>query len=137
MAHSPSIRIGQELYEQARQDAAAGPRSISEQIELWARVGRAALDNPDLPVSFIVESLASLREPRELARPFVARADREVTAVLKSTVPNPRQVEPPDASGAGRLAAVEAMRQFKKITGVRGEDVAAWIAEGRKNDLGA
>jgi len=76
MANSTSIRIDQELYEQAKQDAAAEHRSISGQIEFWARVGRAALDNPDLPVSFIAESLASLAEPRELAQPFVPRGGR-------------------------------------------------------------
>ena len=76
MANSTSIRIDQELYEQAKQDAAAEHRSISGQIEFWARVGRAALDNPDLPVGFIADSLASLAEPRELAQPFVPRADR-------------------------------------------------------------
>jgi hypothetical protein len=34
-------------------------------------VGRAALDNPDLPVSFIAEALAALAEPRAEAAPFV------------------------------------------------------------------
>jgi hypothetical protein len=33
-------------------------------------VGRAASDNPDMPVSFIAESLASMAEPREDAAPF-------------------------------------------------------------------
>jgi len=72
---STSIRIAQELYDQARQDAAVEHRSISGQIEFWARVGRAALDNPDLPVSFIAESLASLAEPRETATPFLPHSD--------------------------------------------------------------
>ncbi len=74
MAESTSIRINQQLYEQARQDAALEHRTIAGQIEFWARVGRTALDNPDLPVSFIAESLASLAEPREQAQPFVPRA---------------------------------------------------------------
>jgi hypothetical protein len=73
MAESTSIRINQQLYEQARQDAAVEHRTIAGQIEFWARVGRAALDNPDLPVSFIAESLASLAEPRDQAQPFVPR----------------------------------------------------------------
>ena len=73
MANSTSIRIDQDLYEQARQDAALEHRSIAGQIEFWARVGRAALDNPDLPVTFVAESLASLAEPREQAQPFVPR----------------------------------------------------------------
>jgi hypothetical protein len=76
MAGSTSIRINQELYEQARQDAAIEHRSIAGQIEFWARVGRAALDNPDLPVSFIAESLASLSEPRADTQAFVPRSSR-------------------------------------------------------------
>ncbi|WP_071651568.1 MULTISPECIES: ParD-like family protein [Duganella] len=76
MSTSTSIRINQELYEQARHDALLAQRTISGQIEFWARVGRAALDNPDLPVGFIAESLASLAEPRELAEPFVPRSTR-------------------------------------------------------------
>ena len=77
MLVSTSIRINKELYEQARQDAILEHRSISGQIEFWARVGRAALDNPDLPVSFIAESLASLAEPREHSTPFVPRSARQ------------------------------------------------------------
>jgi len=74
MSASTSIRINQELYQQAKQDALQEHRSIAGQIEFWARVGRAALDNPDLPVSFIAESLASLSEPREQSMPFVPRS---------------------------------------------------------------
>jgi hypothetical protein len=77
MAASTSIRINKELYEQAKQDAVLEHRSISGQIEFWAQVGRAALDNPDLPVSFIAESLASLAEPREHATPFVPRSAKQ------------------------------------------------------------
>ena len=65
-----SVRIRRVLYEQARSDAAAEHRTIPGQIEYWAKVGRAALDNPDLPVSFIAEALTSLAEPREEAMPF-------------------------------------------------------------------
>ena len=43
-------------------------------VEFWAKVGRAALDNPDLPASFIAESLMGLAEPREDATPFVPRS---------------------------------------------------------------
>ncbi|MEI6757899.1 MAG: hypothetical protein WCK85_08600 [Chlorobium sp.] len=55
-------------------EAAQEHRSIAGQIEFLARVGRAALDNPDLPVSFVAESLASLAEPHELSSPFVPRS---------------------------------------------------------------
>ena len=76
MSVSTSIRINQDLYELAKQDAALEHRSIAGQIEFWARVGRAALDNPDLPVNFVAESLASMAEPREQSQPFVARSHR-------------------------------------------------------------
>ena len=76
MPISTSIRINQDLYELAKQDAALEHRSIAGQIEFWARVGRAALDNPDLPVSFVAESLASMAEPRDQSEPFVARNPR-------------------------------------------------------------
>lgn len=77
MTTTTSIRIEQKLYEQAKADAAAEHRTISGQVEYWAKVGRAALDNPDLPVSFIAESLASLAEPREDTTPFVPRSRAE------------------------------------------------------------
>ncbi len=76
MSASTSIRINQDLYEQAKQDATLEHRSIAGQIEFWARVGRAALDNPDLPVSFVAESLASMAEPRDQSQPFVPRGRR-------------------------------------------------------------
>ena len=76
MTGTISIRIDQHLYEQAKADAMIDHRTIAGQIEFWARVGRAALDNPDLPVDFIAESLASMAEPREQATPFLPRSRR-------------------------------------------------------------
>lgn len=74
MSATTSIRIDQSLYNQAKADAATEHRSIAGQIEFWAKVGRAALDNPDLPVSFVAESLASMAESREDTTPFVPRS---------------------------------------------------------------
>lgn len=67
---SVSIRIDQELVKEARAAAKAEYRTVQGQIEFWAKIGRAALDNPDLPVSFITESLLSMNEAREDAIPF-------------------------------------------------------------------
>ena len=77
MTTSTSIRINQTLYDQARSEALAEHRTIAGQVEYWAKVGRAALDNPDLPVSFIAESLASMAKPRANATPFVPRSRRQ------------------------------------------------------------
>jgi hypothetical protein len=68
---SVSVRIDDTLVEQARTAAKAEFRTVQGQIEFWAKVGRAALDNPDLPASFIAESLMSMNEPREETKPFV------------------------------------------------------------------
>lgn len=76
MTASTSIRIDQTLYDQARADAMVEHRSIAGQVEYWARVGRAALDNPDLPVGFIAESLASMVESHDDATAFIARSRR-------------------------------------------------------------
>ncbi len=67
------VRIDEHLYNLARDEARIEHRTIAGQIEFWAKVGRAALDNPDLPVSFVAKSLAALSEPRELAQPFTPR----------------------------------------------------------------
>lgn len=71
-----SVRIDNDLYAQAKTEAAAEHRTIAGQIEFWAKVGRATLDNPDLPVSFIAESLVSMAESRNSAIPFVPRSRR-------------------------------------------------------------
>jgi hypothetical protein len=67
------VRIDSDLYDQAKSHANAERRTIAGQIEFWACVGRAAIDNPDLPVDFVVQALASMKEPRSDATPFVPR----------------------------------------------------------------
>ena len=73
---STSVRIDEELVAQARSAAKAEFRTVQGQIEFWAKVGRAALDNPDLPASFIAESLMAMAEPREEATEFKPGASR-------------------------------------------------------------
>lgn len=45
-------------------------RSIPNQIEFWAKIGKCALDNPDLPVEFIKDILISKNQDFSLAEPF-------------------------------------------------------------------
>ena len=54
------VRIEPALYNRAKKEAAIEHRTIAGQIEFWAQVGRACIDNPDLPVNFVIDSLASL-----------------------------------------------------------------------------
>lgn len=78
-----SMRIDESLVGAARVAAKAEFRTVQGQVEFWAKVGRAALDNPDLPASFIAESLMSQAEPREDSTPFVPRSSQRSTAARK------------------------------------------------------
>jgi hypothetical protein len=66
-----SVRIDEELVAEARAAALAEHRTLQGQIEFWANVGRAAIDNPDLPGPFIADLLMAMAEPREGLEPFV------------------------------------------------------------------
>lgn len=64
------IRIDETIYDAAKKVASAECRSIPHQIEFWAKVGKCALDNPDLPIEFLKELLISKQQDRSLAEPF-------------------------------------------------------------------
>jgi hypothetical protein len=70
---SVSVRIDGDLIDAARKAAKAEYRTVQGQLEFWVTVGRAALDNPDLPASFIAECLIGMAEPREDSVPFLPR----------------------------------------------------------------
>lgn len=56
---SIAIRIDENLYEEAKRSATAEFRTIPLQVAYWAKIGKAALDNPDLPIEFIRDILVS------------------------------------------------------------------------------
>ncbi len=62
---SKAIRIDDSLYESAQTRSKAEMRSVPQQISYWAKVGRAALDNPDLPIEFVRDTLIALEEESE------------------------------------------------------------------------
>jgi len=51
---STAIKLDDNLIEAARIHGEAESRSAPKQIEYWARLGRIAEQNPDLPFEFIV-----------------------------------------------------------------------------------
>jgi len=51
------IRIDEELYDQAKRTALAESRTVPLQIAYWAKLGKLALENPDLPIEFIRDIL--------------------------------------------------------------------------------
>ena len=68
-----AIRINDDIYLAAQRVAGAERRSIPQQIEFWALVGKTALENPDLPVDFVRELLISKHTDRALAEPFLLK----------------------------------------------------------------
>jgi hypothetical protein len=68
------VMLSQGLYEAAKSAAEKNSFCTEEQIEFWARLGRACIENPDLPSTFVAQCLLSLAESKsqELI-PFMPR----------------------------------------------------------------
>jgi len=60
---SVAVRVNEDLYNYAKTIAKAEIRTTSGQIEYWARLGIAATQNPDLPVSMVEKLLIAKSEP--------------------------------------------------------------------------
>jgi predicted DNA-binding protein len=58
------------LYGQALAQAKAEHRTVAEQIEFRAMIGRTALDNPDLPIDFVRDLLMAREEGRSQSTSF-------------------------------------------------------------------
>ena len=63
------IRIDENIYNEAKKVARSEFRSIPNQIEFWANLGKCALDNPDLPIEFIRDLLVIQRQDKADAEP--------------------------------------------------------------------
>ncbi len=70
------VRIDDTLYAQARVQARAEHRTIAGQIEFWAMIGRAALDNPDLPIDFVRDLLVARAEGSSQLTEFLPEGTR-------------------------------------------------------------
>ena len=69
-----SIKIEDTFYSLAKRHAEAEHRTISSQIGYWAKIGKIALDNPDLPVSFIKDILLA-KNLKDMAESFEFRSE--------------------------------------------------------------
>ena len=58
------VKLSDELINEARLYADAMHRSVSKQIEHWSRLGKAAEENPDMPISMIQDVFISLEEAK-------------------------------------------------------------------------
>jgi ParD-like antitoxin of type II bacterial toxin-antitoxin system len=59
-----ALKLSDELVEIAKPHAAAKHRSVPKQIEHWARLGKAVEENPDMPVTFIQDTLLAVEEAK-------------------------------------------------------------------------
>jgi hypothetical protein len=57
-----AVRISDDLINLARKVSKAENRSMTGQIEYWAKIGKLAEENPDLPYHLIREILLGLNE---------------------------------------------------------------------------
>ena len=71
------VRVNKRLFDEVKVEAKKYNLTISSQIEFWAILGRSALDNPDLPITFISESLLMLSESERVLTKFVPRKIKE------------------------------------------------------------
>ncbi|MCF8167585.1 MAG: ParD-like family protein [Rhodoferax sp.] len=66
-----ALKLSEKLVEDAKPYAAAEQRSVPKQIEYWARIGKAVLDNPDLPLRLIQDAQLSREEVKSgMAVPY-------------------------------------------------------------------
>ena len=70
MTSTTQTKISPKLYREAAIEAQANNITVGEQVALWARMGKAALDNPDLPADFIKDILIAKNQDSE---PFSLR----------------------------------------------------------------
>jgi len=57
-----AVRVSEDLDAAARKFSRIDHRSVAGQIEHWARLGKYAEENPDLPYTLIKEILVGLEE---------------------------------------------------------------------------
>jgi len=67
---SVPIRVSEAEYEAAKKEAKIQHRSIQGQIEYWAKIGRCATENPDLPIEFILELMYTDWQDQSDLTPF-------------------------------------------------------------------
>ena len=71
------LRINEAMYDLAKKSAKSEYRTTALQIEYWARIGKAALDNPDLPIEFIRDILVVREQEKDLVEAFIPEGTNE------------------------------------------------------------
>jgi len=67
-----AVKVSEKLLDEARLYAKVQHRSVAKQIEYWAQIGKIAEDNPDLPLSFILDIFRGREEVKQgLSTPYI------------------------------------------------------------------
>jgi len=67
-----AINISDDLVTQARSSSEIFRRTVAGQIEYWARIGRLAEENPDIPFPFILDILKGKEQIKAgLGTPYI------------------------------------------------------------------
>ncbi len=61
------VLISPHLYGLAKAHALSESCTVSDQVSRWATIGKAALDNPDLPIHFVQDLLLARQEDKAFA----------------------------------------------------------------------
>ncbi len=59
---STAVKLSESIVTQAKVSSKAMSRSVAKQIEYWAKIGKMAEENPDLPYNFIKDILLGQEE---------------------------------------------------------------------------
>lgn len=59
-----AVKISDELVSKARMQSRVFNRSVSGQIEYWAKIGQMVEENPDLPLPFLQNVLLGREQMR-------------------------------------------------------------------------
>ena len=62
MKVATAVRISEKLVHEAKKYSRVDHRSVTGQIEHWAKIGKCAEENPDLTYTLIKEILIGLEE---------------------------------------------------------------------------
>ena len=65
------VRISAHLYGLAKAESRKEKSTVSEQVQHWATIGKAGLDNPDLPIHFVCDLLQARKEDKSLIKPSI------------------------------------------------------------------
>ncbi|MBN1291260.1 MAG: ParD-like family protein [Candidatus Latescibacteria bacterium] len=59
---STAVRISEDLFRNAKIQSKVQNRSLTGQIEFWAKIGKIAEENPDMPYNLLKELLIGIEQ---------------------------------------------------------------------------